>query len=239
MVENTKPMTLVEKLSKIRAIADVVAKSRKGFNYSYSDITEILAKVTAGMNRYNVSLIPHIVPGTSSISQNVVYNTKADKTGRVFENKTTEMLYQAEMVFSWVNNDDTSDRLDVPWYVTGSQSDPSQAFGAGLTYCTRYFLTSFFQIAQPDTDADAYRSKQKAAEESEDRAVAEGIIGELDTLIRSYLADHAEKAEEVKKFIARYVKGSNYQSIKEPVLAAKLLNDFRTKYYTSEGMVEE
>lgn len=197
-------MNLVQKLAKIRSIADVVSKEKRGYNYSYADITTILAKITAGMKKYGVSLIPQVVPGTSHVDQNVVTNTKFDKTGKAYDNTVTEMLVTADMIFKWVNDDNPEDFIEVPWFVTGSQGDPSQAFGSGLTYCTRYFLTNFFQIAQADSDVDAYRSKQKEAEASEEKAIAEEIIARFDTMVKTYLADNPTKADEVKKFISKY-----------------------------------
>ena len=223
-------LNLVQKLAKIRAMSDVVTKEKRGYNYTYADITTILANITSGMKKYGVSLIPSIVPGTTCVEQNLVVNTKFDKTGKPYEQKATEMLVHADMIYTWINDESPSEKIDVPWFVTGSQGDPSQALGSGLTYCTRYFLTNFFQIAQADSDVDAYRSKQKAAEESEDRAIAEEIINKFDVMVKSFLADHPDETDGVKKFIARYAKNSNYLSIKEPALAAKLLDDFQKTY---------
>ena len=127
-------LNLVQKLAKIRAISDVVSKEKRGYNYSYADITTILANITAGMKKHGVSLIPSIVPGTSEVVQNVVVNTKFDKTGKAYDNTVTEMLVKADMVFKWVNDEDPNDTIEVPWFVTGSQTDPSQALGSGLTY---------------------------------------------------------------------------------------------------------
>ncbi len=223
-------MNIYQKLAKIRAISDVVSKEKKGFNYTYADITTILAKITAGMKKYGVSLIPSIVPNTTEVSQNVVVNTKFDKTGKAYDSTSTEMLVKADMIFKWINDDNPEDYIEVPWVITGSQGDPSQALGASLTYCTRYFLTNYFQIAQADSDVDAYRSKQKAAEASEDVAIANEIIQKFDVDVKKYLADNPDKAEEIKKFIGRFVKNSNYLTIKEPVIAAKLLEDFTNTY---------
>ena len=228
-------LNLVQKLAKIRAMSDVVSKEKRGYNYSYADITTILAKITAGMKKYGVSLIPNIVPGTAHVEQNVVKNTKFDKTGKAYDNVVTEMIVTADMVFRWVNDDNPEEFIDVPWFVTGSQSDPSQAFGSGLTYCTRYFLCNFFEIAQADSDVDAYRSKQKAAEVEEERAIAEEIIAEFDTTLKRFLADHSDRTEEVKKFISRYAKNANYLNIKDPALAAKLLNDFAGQFMNEKG----
>jgi len=235
MEENEK-LTLVQKLAKIRAMSDVVSKEKSGYNYKYADMTTILAKITSGMKKYRVSLIPSIVPGTASIEQNVIVNTKIDKTGKPYEQKATEMLVKADMLFIWVNDDDPEDRIEVPWFVTGSQGDPSQALGSGLTYCTRYFLTNYFEIAQSDTDVDAYRSKQKAAEVSEDQAIAAEIIEKFDVMLKKYLADHPDdnEKEKVKKFLTRFAKNANYFAIKEPALAAKLLEDFQSTFLKGE-----
>lgn len=228
-------LTLIQKLAKIRAISDVVRKEKRGYNYSYADITTILANITAGMKKYGVSLIPSITPGTTQVTQNVVVNTKFDKTGTAYEQTSTEMLVHADMMFKWVNDDNPEDFIEVPWVVTGSQSDPSQALGSGLTYCTRYFLCNYFQIAQADTDVDTYRSKQKAAEATEDKAIAEGIIEQFDNIVKEFLLANPTMSEDVKKFIGKYVKGSNYLAIKESALAAKLLTDFQKHYLKTEG----
>lgn len=227
-------MNLVQKLAKIRSMADVVSKEKKGYNYTYADITTILAKITAGMKKYGVSLIPLIVPGTSRVEQNVVTNTKFDKTGKAYDNTVTEMLVCADMIFKWVNDDDPQECIEVPWIVTGSQSDPSQALGSGLTYCTRYFLCNYFQIAQSDSDIDDYRSKQKEAEVSEERAIAEEIISQFDNMVKTYLADNPSQADKVKKFITKFAKNANYFAIKEPSLAAKLMDDFKNTFLNSK-----
>lgn len=226
----TEKLNLMQKLAKIRAMSDAVVKSKKGFNYSYSDITDILANITAGMKKYGVSLIPGIVPETAEVSQNVVVNTKVSKDGKPFDQTVTEMLVKADMTFKWVNDEDPNEFIEVPWFVTGSQSDPSQAFGSGLTYCTRYFLTNYFNIAQTNTDVDTYRSKQKQAEANEEKAIAEAIINELDAELKRYMAQYPTASADIKAFITKYAKNANYFAISDPALAAKLKSDFEVKY---------
>lgn len=230
----SETLNLIQKLAKIRSISDVVLKEKKGYNYSYSDITTILANITAGMKKYGVSLIPSVVPGTFQVTPNVVVNTKLDRAGNAYEQTVTEMLVKADMVFKWVNDEHPEEFIEVPWSITGSQNDPSQAFGSGLTYCTRYFLTNYFQIAQADKDVDGYRSKQQAAEAAEDKAIAEGIIEQFDVILKQYLADNPERSSEVEKFISKFARKSNYFTIKEPVLASKLLNDFKNTFLNGE-----
>ena len=228
-------LNIYQKLAKIRAIADVAKKDSKGYGYKYTSLEQILSKVTAGMKKYGVSLIPTIIPGTANVDQNVVVNTKVDKVdGSHYDSTSTEMLFTADMVYIWVNDDSPEDRIEVPWFVTGSQADPSQATGSGLSYCTRYFLTNYFQIAQTDTDVDAYRSKQKEAEASEDVAIAEEIIQNVDLMVKSYLSDHPDNRDAVLKFVSKFAKNGNYNAIKEPNLAAKLMTDFENKFLNKE-----
>lgn len=233
--QNIEEMNLIQKLAKIRKIADVAIRDKSGYNYTYADVSQILAKVKTGMEQYHVSLIPLITPGTSEVTQLVTVNTKNDKAGNHYDQTTTEILFKADMVFKWID-DDSRDFVDVPWVVTGSQSDPSQAFGSGMTYCTRYFLVDYFQIPQvASKDVDEYRSKQKEAEAAEDKAVAEAIIAEFDTLLKTYLADHPEAKDEAAQFITRFVKNANYFTIRNPDLAAKLLGDFKEKFINNGG----
>lgn len=228
-MENTK-LNLYQKLAKIRDMSDAVVKNKKGFNYKYTDITEILAKVTAGMKKYGVTLIPSIVGGTSEVSQVTIVDTKIDKSGKPYDKTTTEMLVKSDLQFTWVNDENPNERITVPWFMTGSMSDPAQALGAANTYSQRQFLMSYFQIAQQDSDVDAYRTKQKEAEMSEDKAIAEAIIAEFDITLKTYLADNQDKADDIKNFVSKYVKKSNYLAIKEPTIAAKLLDDFKSNF---------
>ncbi len=231
-------LNLVQKLAKIRSIADVAVKDKRGYNYSYADITQILASVKSGMKKYGISLIPMITPGTSTVEQLVTSNTKFTKTGEPYEQKTSEMLYKADMIFRWVSDDDPNDFLDIPWTVTGSQADPSQAFGSAMTYCTRYFLVNYFQIAQAQAeDVDAYRSRQKEAEASESKAIAAGIIDQFSTELRMYLANHPDSVQELDNFLSGYVKKNSagkrdYFKITDPALAANLLENFRKNFNT-------
>lgn len=228
-------LNLIQKLSKIRQMADVVTKSKRGYNYTYADISDILAKIRTGMSKYGVSLIPLIVPGTTSV-ENVVYvNTKMDKQGNAHDITTSEFLTKADMVFRWVN-DENDETIEVPWTLMGAQADPSQAFGSGMTYCTRYFMTNYFQIPQVENnDVDAYRSKQKAAEAAEDLAIAQSIIAQFDTKIRVFLSDNPDKKKDIEALVKRYTKTGDYNTIKNAELAAKLLKEFTEKFEQKEN----
>lgn len=156
------------------------------------------------------------------------------KQGDIYEENNNDVLVSADMTWTWVNNDNPDERVDVDWALVGQQGDASQAFGSGLTYSSRYFLLKFFNIATPDADPDAFRSKQRAAEAAEDKMIAEQIIQSFDDMLKGYLNEHKDKTDDVKKFVSKYVKGGNYFAITESALAGKLMSDFRETFRVKE-----
>lgn len=225
-------LNLYQKLAKIRKIVDVVAKQKSGFKYTYADINEILAKVKGGMERYGVSLIPEVLAESPRVQMQELVSTNVMKDGSTVDKRSYEYLVCSDMVFRWVNDENPEENIMVPWYIVGSQADPSQAFGSGLTYCTRYFLLNYFQIAQ-DNDVDKYRSEQKAAAEKEERETAATIIKKLDGLVHALLADNLDKRDDVMRFMKRFTKDGNYNRVVEPAIAAKMLSDFCATFEVS------
>lgn len=229
MAEETEKMTLLQKLEKIRKGAEVIQKNKAGYGYKYTSIDVILACVTANMDKYHVSLIPTM--GEHPTVEPFQYTKiKYDKNQNRLEENVIEYIFRSEMVYIWINNDHPEDRIEVPWFVVGSQSDPSQASGAAMTYGLRYFLTQYFQIATPEDDPDEFRSRQREVAESESATVAHKIIAELDSAVKLYLSDHEDQREAVMSVVKKYVKNGNYNLIKNPELASKLFREFKSKF---------
>lgn len=223
-------LNIYQKLAKIRKQVEVIQKNKAGYGYKYVSEDEILAKISGFMDKYSLSLIPSVVHSSATVAP---YNTKKTKStgkGELYEENVNEVLVSADMIFTWVNNDNPEERIDVPWILVGHQSDGSQSFGSGLSYAMRYFLLKFFNIATPDDDPDKWRSKQKAAGAAEDKMIAEEIIKNFDEAVKAYLEANKGKSEEVKKLVSKYVKGGNYFAITESVLASKLLADFKETF---------
>ena len=230
-----KELNLYQKLAKIRRSVEVLEKDKAGYGYRYVTDALILSKITGLMDSLHVSLIPSVVPGTMTVTPYAYVKTKADKrSGTTYDEKNAEILTQAEMVYTWVNDDNPAERIEVPWVMVGQQSDASQSFGSGLTYTYRYFLIKYFGISTVEDDPDNWRSVQKEAAEAENREAASKSITKLDVLAHQYLADHPDQKEEISKFMSRYVKGGNYLKIVEPVMANKVLSDFIAAYMPEE-----
>lgn len=222
------PINLYERLALIRKNVEVVQKNKAGFGYTYVTDDELFAKITGAMTKYRVSLIPSVVPGTSEVMP-YKYD-KVNKKTKELEPQN-EILVKAEMNYRWVNNDDPSEFIDVPWILVGQQADASQAFGSGLTYSMRYFILKYFDVATPDDDPDNWRSKQREAEAAEERALARSIMSEFDADFRGWLANNPDKREEAIAFFKGFERSGNYMNIADPRLAAKLRADFAEKFY--------
>lgn len=236
--EEILSMNIFQRLAKIRKMVEVIRKNKSGFNYKYVSEDEILARVTAGMDKYHVLLYPGIVPKTAVITPYNYTKVKITKSGDKIEESINEVLVNADMTFTWVNLDNPADQLVVPWVIVGQQSDASQAVGSGLSYLHRYFLLKFFQIATPDDDPDFWRSKKKQAEQEEETAVVSAILDEVHASVSAYLdsfsGDDAKEAR--KKIIAmvkKYAKGEDgkptgdYFAIHDAKSASALLEDVK------------
>lgn len=231
----SEQLNIYQKLAKIRKPAEVIRKNAKGYGYTYVSEDEILSKITGLMNKYGVSLIPAITPGTAVIEPYHYTKTKSTKDGKVFEEHVNEVMILAEMTWTWVNNDNPEDCIVVPWALVASQADASQAFGSGLTYASRYFLLKYFNIATSDKDPDEYRRKQRESEEEEDRLITEKIVEQVHTFVSDHLAEHPEDKQKVigitKKFVREDGKASaNYFAMTSSTAASELLAALKAEF---------
>lgn len=231
--KETETLNLYQKMAKIRKQVEVLKKDKKAYGYNYTAEETILAKISVFMEKYEISLIPAIVPGTTTVEPYFAKKTKTTSKGDIYEENINEVIVNADMIFTWINDANPEEKIVVPWAMAGQQSDASQALGSGLTYCTRYFLLKYFNIATSD-DPDAVRSKQKNAAVEEEKMLLESIVGEIDKNIKAYLSVNPDSKDAVKKLVTGYVKSGDYFSIKDSTMAAKLLGEFNKKFLKLE-----
>jgi hypothetical protein len=227
-------LNIYQKLAKVRKQVEVLQKNKSGYGYRYVTEDEILANIKGSMNRHALSLEPCILRDTLQVQPVSYQKTRMTKGGEVYQETVNEVLATAEMTWTWINDENPEERVVIDWVLVGQQADASQAFGAGLTYSSRYFLLKFFNVATTDADPDEYRSKQKAAEAAEDKLIASQIVQKFDEQVRAFLAESPDQAEAVKKLAARFVKNGNYLAISDPSTATKLLAAFRAEFQKEE-----
>ena len=160
-------MNLHQKLLKIANLAGALQRTKAAYGYKYVPEEDIQAKVTAGMQKYNVMLYHSIVPGTLQVIP-ITYTNKSNKT-------CNEVIVHADTTYTWVNTDNPDEKIENSWVFVGQMEDAAQAFGAAETYANRYYLMKSLQLATTESDPDSYRSKQKEAEDFEKQKKAEEL----------------------------------------------------------------
>lgn len=239
---DTEKLNIHQKILKIADAAGVLQKTRAGFNYRYVPEEEIQAKVTACMQKYGVMLYPSIVPGTLTVEP---YTYQKPKTKKVKDDKgkdvivdynvpVNEVIVKAEVIYTWVNTDDPTDKLECRWAYIGQMEDAAQAFGAGATYGNRYYLMKALQLATTEDDPDAYRSKQKEAENYElekgQKAAAEELAKAVKEVVDtgSALMKKGFTKEQVMEIVGKLNNGnSNPSSIKSVEICAAVMEEFK------------
>ena len=96
---------IYQKLAKVRKQVEVIRKIKSGYGYKYVTEDEILAKISVFMDKYHLSLVPSIQPGTTRVEPYTYKKTKTTGKGEFYEENNNEILVSADMVWSWVNND--------------------------------------------------------------------------------------------------------------------------------------
>ena len=228
---------LFTKIAKIREMVEALQKNKAGYGYKYVSEDEILAKVTAGLKKYNIDAYPRIKEGTTEVIPYSVKKNKVLKDGTVLEDITNDIIVKSEMEFEWIDLDNPEDRYVVPWAMVGQQGDASQAFGSGLTYCTRYFFLKFFKSSTLESDPDQWRSKQQEAMNAEEKEVAQEIIKRVDEICQANTND--KNKEDLIKIIKKYAKKNgkavaDYNVIEDPAMAAKLLEEVKALFGIKE-----
>lgn len=206
---SVETLNIYQKLAKIRKIAEVLQKNKAGHGYKYVSEDEILLKVTAGMEKYGLSLIPSLTPNTDSLTRNTFIKVKeiVDKAGQIIrtENTADDFVFKCWMEWRWVNDENPSEYISIPWMIIGQQSNASMSFGSGLTYTTRYFLLKYFNVATSEDDPDNYKERKSELDKEEELKVVAAILAEIE------------------KMIAEKVNDTNKAAVKKAILEAKIV----------------
>jgi hypothetical protein len=222
---------IYQKVARIRKIADVVQKNKKGYGYTYVSEDAILAKVKAGMDREGVVLEVTILPDTVRIEPYTYTKVKGGKEETVYE-----FLVTGCMRFSWVDIDNPTDRIDSHWVFSGTQGDAAQALGSALTYANRYYMLKFLQIATSDDDPDAWKLRKKEAEDEEERAMVQDMVNEIHALVSDHIesiVDDKVKQETRGRIIEiskKYQAKGNYLKITDMDKAKSLMAELRKEF---------
>jgi hypothetical protein len=135
-------MDLLSKLMVIRKSVEVFLKENSGYNYNYVSSHQVLEKIRPLMNDQNVLLIPRIISTTVTDFPTSKGTTK----------KFTEVVIH----YQWINVDDQTQTLTIPFYAQGVD-EGEKGIGKALTYGEKYFFLKFFNIPTDKFDPDAFQ----------------------------------------------------------------------------------
>ena len=219
-------MNLHQKLLKIANMAGVLQRTKSGYGYKYVPEEDIQAKVTAGLQKYGVMLYTSISPGTLNVTP--IHYEKYD--AKLKTNKpVNEVIVSADMVYTWVNTHNPDEHIETSWAFVGQMEDAAQAMGAGLTYGNRYYLLKQLQLATTESDPDSYRSKQKQAEDDEERAGREALKEAIKKVrdAGSSLIKGGVDPEVIRVTVAKHNDGdTNPSTIRDISVCDAILNEF-------------
>jgi hypothetical protein len=216
-------MNLYEKLLMIAKYAGVMKKNKSGFNYKYTTEDEILAKVTVGMQKHGVVLIPSINQGSLKITPYTYqkWDKKAEK-----EVTVNELIVSADMTFTWVNAENPEEKIEVSWAMAAQKDDVSQALGGALTYSNRYFMLKALQIATVDDDPDNYRSKQKEVAEYEKLEEIKELQANIIDTLKKKVDEGCEKSK-LFAYVESLIGSKNPNKIKDIEKLKNALEDIK------------
>lgn len=233
IAKSTKALNIYQKLALIGENVKVLKKDKSGYGYTYVAEEDILARIQGAMQEYAVSLIPNILPGTVEFIPRDTSKLVVPKGGGTpYKQEVYEQVVQGTITYTWVNNDNPEDRLEVPWYFIGQQGDASQAYGSALTYASRYFLLRFFNIATTN-DPDALIAKKKAEEAKKAKEVFDDIVSQIRTIIESAIAADEKNKAKVAEVVEAQIGNKDYRKAKNAIEAALLLEELK-KTFTKE-----
>lgn len=228
-----KTLNLYEKLAKIGENVKVLKKDKSGFNYNYVAEEDILARIQGAMQEYSISLIPGILPGTTKYEPRDTTKLVIPKSGERYVINVYEQIVSGTMTFTWVNNENPNERIEVPWYFIGQQADASQAYGSGLTYASRYFLLRYFNVATTN-DPDALRAKQKEEEAKKDKEVFDDIVAQMRNIIEKAIAKDDENKAKITQIVEARIGNRDYRKARNTMEAALLLEDLNNTFNKEE-----
>jgi len=215
-----------QKIQLVREAVPVLQDDKTGHGYTYVSEESILSRIKGVMQKLNISVVPSVVPGTWRFEPFTYVKKKLDKAGNQIEEVVREFLFTAEMVYTWINNDDPNDNYPVVWPAGDNHSSMAQAMGSALTYSNRYFLLKFFNVATSADDPDALLRNINAG--AVDEAALKEMIAQIDAAFKQIPAEDKERRSAVAVAITPIIqndtgkKSANYMTLKTLEAAAEV-----------------
>ena len=190
-------LNLFQKIADVKANIDGFTKDTEGYKYKYVSGSQVLHSIRNKMEEHNLLFVPHI---KNAHYQEIEVLVKGQKKPNI--------LVSLDLIYTWIDADNPTDRFEIPFYAIGHQDDASKALGTALTYSERYLLMKQFNIPTDEDDADAKQKRETYAPKAKPEQ-----IGNLKTKIKEALQVGKEGATE--RDIMNWLKISEYENVTE------------------------
>lgn len=209
----SEKLNLYQKIVEVRKSIGGIYKDNtagKGskFSYNYVSESQILSKISDEMDNQNLLLIPSI-------------------THRETRKEGNQYIVELDLNYKWINGDNPTEILEIPYFTAGQQSDASKALGTALTYGNRYFLLKMFNLATDEDDADAKEiNKPQKRAPKQDSGKLQLVKTNADVLAKILTSKGDEKTSD--DIIKAYTKGYNINNFTNQQLT-QLADRIKTK----------
>lgn len=203
----SEKLNLYQKIVEVRKSIGGIYKDNtagKGskFSYNYVSESQILSKISDEMDNQNLLLIPSI-------------------THRETRKEGNQYIVELDLNYKWINGDNPTEILEIPYFTAGQQSDASKALGTALTYGNRYFLLKMFNLATDEDDADAkpqqsQKQKKQPQQQRQDAGKVELVKNNANVLAKILTANDQPMTQQ--DVISAYLNGGNLKDVSNEAL---------------------
>jgi hypothetical protein len=134
-------MNIYEKLVELRKEVEYLQKTLQG-NQGVSS-SAVLAKIRPKMDELKIVLIPAIT------------NAKTFPKNSYGKKDSKELFTEVFMEYTWVNAEDPTEMVKIPWYTQGIDMG-EKGIGKALTYGEKYVILKTLQIPTDKDDPDQF-----------------------------------------------------------------------------------
>lgn len=154
-------MNIYQKLIEVRKAVPYLQKDsemKQGdrTQYKYNSSSQVIGAVRKKLDDLNLLLITKIID--KRVHMDTVEYEEV-KNGQSKLKRTTTFFTELDLMMVWVNVDDATEQIEVPWYGQGIDTAGEKGVGKALTYAEKTFFTKEFNIPTDQMDPDVFQER--------------------------------------------------------------------------------
>lgn len=124
--------------------------------YKYNSSSQVIGAVRKKLDDLNLLLITKIID--KRVNMDTVEYEEI-KNGQAKLKRTTTYFTELDLMMVWVNGDDATEQIEIPWYGQGIDTAGEKGVGKALTYAEKTFFTKEFNIPTDQMDPDVFQER--------------------------------------------------------------------------------